>query len=143
MSDLTFRLATPADAESFAKWAAENPETDQADLRAGMKANNPTAVYFVAEKDGIPVMFASCYAAMHLAYLGINPEARGTDRLRALQTLMDGAEAFAYQFGVREIETLTKPEYGVAKWAAAHGFEKDERSLYRYDINKVLETQEK
>ena len=139
MSDFTFRLATPADAEAFAKWAAENQEIDQADLRAGMKANSPTVVVFVVERDGVPVLFAPVYLAAVLAHLGFAPEARATDRLRALGVLKDGVSAFMVQFGVREVQTLSKPEYGIAKWATANGFDVDSRNLFRLDLNKEME----
>lgn len=137
-SSWKFRLAEPKDAESFSKWAAENTKIDARDLMAGMKKNNPTVLFFVAEKDGIPICFAPVYMAAMLAHLGINPEASSEDRLQALNVLTDGVMAFMVQFGVREIETMTKPAYGLAKWAAQHGFERDDRLMYRLDINKQM-----
>jgi hypothetical protein len=138
MSEWTFGLAEPADAPAFSKWAAENPQIEQKDLLAGMKSNNPTVITFAVRKDGVAVAFAPVYAQMILAHLGFNPESDGKDKLRALQMLTDGVMAFVVQFGVYEIATLSKEEYGVAKWAAAHGFEKDDRQFFKLDINKLL-----
>lgn len=138
MSAWKFRLAEPSDAAAFSKWAAENTQIDPADLMSAMKANNPTVVFFAAERDGVVVAFAPLYCQMQLAHLGFNPEIQGKDRLKALEVLIDGATAFAYQFGVREITTLTKDSYAMGEWAAKHGFEKDERSIYKLDINKIL-----
>lgn len=133
-----FRLAESKDAESFAKWAAENVKIDPKDLISGMKKTNPTVLFFVAEKDGVPVAFAPVYLTAMLAHLGINPEAVPADIGQALEVLTDGVMGFMVQFGVREIQTLTKPAYGLAQWAEAHGFKADERILYKLDINKQM-----
>ena len=139
----TFRLAVPDDATAFAAWAAENPQIDPKDLEAGLKRTNPTVVTFaVCDAGGKVILFAPVYAVMNLAFIGFNPEARASEKVRALETLLNGAAAFAVQFGVREINTLTKTGYGVAKWAAANGFVADDRELFRYDINKAMDVQE-
>jgi hypothetical protein len=139
MSEMKFRLAEPADAPAFSKWAAENPQIEQKDLIATLKSKNPTCLFFVAEEDGVAVMFAPFYCQWTLAHLAFNPEADGKQKLRALNLMLHGAMAFAVQYGIREITTLSKPEYGVAKWAAANGFVQEERQLFKFDINKVME----
>lgn len=138
MSEWAFRLAEPADAPAFAEWVAKNPQIDPQDVNSSLKKNNPTVLYFCATKDGIPVAFAPLFCSMTLAHLAFSPESEGRDRLRALQTLIDGVTAFAAQYGVREITTLTHEEYPVGAWALKHGFDKDSRELFRLDINKLM-----
>jgi hypothetical protein len=53
-----------------------------------------------------------------------------------MQTLLDGTKEFAVEAGVHRIQTLTLPDYGVAKWALAHGFVADDRVLLTLDIPK-------
>lgn len=138
MSEWEFRLAGPDDAESFAKWTAENPEIDDADKLSGMKSQNPTVLFFAVTKDGIVQAFAPVYLQMNVAHLGFNPAAEGKDKLRALQVLTDGVSGFAVQFGIREITTLSREEYPVAQWAVKHGFEVDGRQVLKLDLNKVM-----
>ena len=134
----TWRLAEPADVPAFTEWLEANPQIDAKDIYAGLKKNNPTSVTLVAEKDGVAVAFAPLYVKMFLAHLGLDPEAAGKDKLRALQVLMDGAAAFAVQYGVREIGTLSKEEYPIAQWALKHGFDLESRQLLSWDLNKEL-----
>jgi hypothetical protein len=136
-----FRLAKPEDAEAFSRWAATNPHIEQKDLLAGMQKNNPTVLTFTVTKDEVPVIFAPVYLSATLAHLGLNPETEGTDKLRGLQMLLDGVAALMAQVGVREIITLSKKEYGVAKWALAHEFEQEERELFKFKIIKEAEEQ--
>lgn len=135
-----FRLAVPSDAESFAKWASENPQVDAEDLLAGTKTKNPTALMFAAEKDGVVVAFGPVYMMAMLSHLGFNPDAEDKDKLRALQIMIDGVSAFAVQYGIREIGTLSKKQYPIARWAVKHGFEEDERQVFRLKLNEILET---
>jgi hypothetical protein len=138
MSDWKFRLAQPEDAEAFSHWATENPQIDPKDAWSGLKRNNPTVLTFVAEKDGKAVAFAPIYLSAVLAHLAFNPDARASEKMQALDVLMDGTMAFMVQMGIREIQTMSEPKYGVAKWALAHGFEQDPRSLFRLDINREM-----
>jgi hypothetical protein len=138
-----FRLAEPRDAEAFANWAAHNEQIEPRDLEAGMKKTNPTVLHFVAEKDGVPVVFAPLYLSAMLAHMGFNPNSRAADKLQALNVLQDGVMAFMVQFGIREIMTKSLPEYGMAKWATTHGFEMEERRLFVLDLNKEMATAEK
>jgi hypothetical protein len=134
-----FRLAEPADAPAFSKWAAENPQIEQKDLLAALKKNNPTCVFFTATKDGVPISFAPVYCQMAVAHLAFNPESDGKDKLKSLEVLIDGVSAFAVQHGVREIVTLSKEDYGIAQWAMKHDFDLEPRQLFKLDINKILE----
>jgi hypothetical protein len=138
MSEWNLRLAEPKDAQSFADWAAHNPQIDAADLAAGLTKNNPTVLTFVAEKDGVPVWFAPVYLAGVLAHMCPNPEVDGLDRLRGLQVMTDGVMAFMAQFGIREIQTQTKLDYPIARWAMRHGFEFDGRETLKLDINEQM-----
>jgi len=137
-----FRMAQPSDAEAFSRFVAENPQIDAQDVAAASKDKNPTVVYFVVEKDGVAVAFAPLYCSMTLAHLGLNPDARADDKMQALKMLIDGVSAFAVQYGVREITTLSKEEYPIARWAKRHGFDVDSRQLLRLDLNKILEQAE-
>lgn len=139
MSGWNFRLAEPSDAEAFSKWVAGNPDIDPRDIEAAKKSNNPSVLYFVIENpEGKAVMFFPIYLSYMLAHMAFDPESRASEKLKAMQVALDGTVAFAAQFGLREITTLTKRGYGVAEWALAHGFEAEDRELFRFDINKVL-----
>jgi hypothetical protein len=134
-----FRLAEPADAPAFSKWAAENPQIEEKDLLATLKKNNPTILFFVATKDGVPISFAPVYCQVALAHLAFNPEADGRDKLKSLEVLTEAVDIFAVQHGIHEIVTLSKPEYGVAQWAAKHGFDLETRQLFKRNLNPILE----
>lgn len=133
------RLAEPADAEAFTRWTLSNPQIDPKDIEAAKKENNPTVLVFAVENaEGIVVTFAPVYLQAILAHLVFNPDADGKDHLNAMQMLLNGVAAFEVGLGVREIVTLSKAEYGVAKWAVKHGFEVEPRQVFKFDINKVL-----
>lgn len=138
MSEWAFGLAEPADAEVFSAGVLGNPQVDPQDMLAGQGKKNPTVLTFVVKKDGVAVAFAPVYLAAVLAHLSLNPDTRASEKIQALEMLRDGVMAFMVQFGIREIQTLSKPEYGVAKWAVDHGFEQDGRSLFRLDLNKEM-----
>ena len=138
MSTWNFRLAEKKDAEDFAKWAAHNTQVDEADLLAGTKSKNPTVLFVVAEKDGVAVAFAPVYLSATVAHLGFDPNADGRDKLRAMQMLIDGTSALMVQYGVREINVLSKLEYPVAQWAVKHDFECEPRQTFRLDLNKQM-----
>ena len=135
-----FRLAEPTDAEAFAEWTLSNPQIDPKDIEAAKRKNNPTVLYFVAEdSEGRVIAFAPLYWQMVLAHLVFNPEAEGKDRLHAMQVLLKGAIVQAAQIGIREIVTLSKENYPVAKWAVKHGFDLEPRQIFKFDINRVLD----
>lgn len=139
MSDVwDFRAAGPEDAESFAKWIAENPQIDEADKLSVLKANNPTVVWFCATKNGIVQSFAPVYLQAIVGHLGFNPDADGKDKLRSLQMLIDGVSGFMVQYGVREIVTMSKEEYPIAQWAMKHDFSLEPRQMLKLDLNKVM-----
>ena len=144
MSEWLFRFAEPKDAEAFSKWAAHNTQIDQQDLIAALGTKNPTVIYFAVENpDGKVVLFAPFYCQMTLPFLGFNPEAEPKEKLKAMEVLTDGATAFAVHYGVREITTLSKPEYPVAQWGLKHGFRLEDRQTLTLDINKILEEEAK
>jgi|SRR5579864_6717311 len=139
MSEVKFRLAEPADAEAFKSWVSASPEIDPRDVKAAAKKQNPSVLYFVAESPaGKVVAFAPVYVQYALAHLAFNPKANADERRQAMETLLNGVMAFAVQDGIREIVTLSKEEYPVAKWAMQHGFDLEPRQLLKFDINKVL-----
>ena len=138
MPDWKFRLAEPADAEAFSVWASQNPQIDPKDLISGLKKTNPTVLTFAAEKDGVVVAFAPVFLSAVVAHLGFNPEARASEKLQALSVLKAGLEAFYVQYGIRSIETLSKPDYGVAKWAMKNNFELQHRNLFVLNLNKEM-----
>lgn len=138
-----FRLAEPSDAEAFSKWVAENPQIDEKDIQAAKISNNPSVLYFAVENpEGKVVMFAPLYLSYTLAHLAFNPDTRASERKQAMQVMMDGAVAWAVQFGLREITTLTKKGYGVAEWALQNGFDAEPRELLKLDINKLMKPKE-
>lgn len=130
MEDIQFRFATPADAGAFATWAARNPQIPAKDVEAGMKENNPTATVLVIELHGEPILYVPIYCAVRIAYLGFNPDSTPAERLAAMDAMLPAIKAFAANFGITEINTLTKSNYPVAKWARKHGFSADDRELY-------------
>jgi hypothetical protein len=134
----SFRLAVPEDVPSFAAWAATNNQIDQKDLLAGTGTVNPTVLTFAVEKDGKVVAFAPVFLSAVLSHLGFDPEADGKDKLRALNMLKDGVAGFFVQYGIRQIETMSKPEYAIAQWALSHGFEADSRTLLKLDLNREM-----
>ena len=139
MSEMTCRLAEPADAEAFTNWTLSNPQIDPKDIEAAKKKNNPTVVYFAAENsDGKVIAFAPVYVQMILAHLVFDPAATGEERKQAMESMLQGGIAYAFELGIREIVTLSKEEYGVAKWAVKHGFELDSRQFFKLDIRKSL-----
>jgi hypothetical protein len=132
---MTFRFATPDDAPAFAAWAAQNPQIASKDLQAGMKENNPTATVLVVEEDGadgkkVPRLFLPVYLTMRIAYLGFNPDNTREQNLAALEAMLPALKGFAAIWHINEVDTLTKSNIPVAQWAAAHGFEVEDRELY-------------
>jgi hypothetical protein len=138
MSEFNFRLAEPGDAEAFSRWTAANTQIDDEDKQAAMIANNPTVVWFVVEKAGVVVAFAPLYLQFTLPHLGFNPEAGAEDRKEAMLHLIDGVSAFAVQYGIREITTLSSERYLIARWALQHDFTADPRQLLKLDLNKLM-----
>src|SRR5579863_1692744 len=134
-----FRLAEPSDAEAFSRWVVANPQIDPDAIERGTHRKNPTVVTFAVEKDGIVQAFVPVYLQFTLAHLGFNPQADDRDKLRALEMLTDGVAAFAVQYGIREITTLSKEEYPLAQWAMKHNFDLDPRQVFTLDLNKILE----
>ena len=143
MSNYTFRLAEERDADMVSRWVSENPQISLEEVRAGSKEQNPSTLYFIVERDGVPVVFAPVYPQWTFAHLGFSPESSAETRKQALRTLVDGTIAMALQMGnVRELTALTLPEFPVAQYAVKQlGFEWESRRLIRLDINKLLPKQ--
>jgi len=135
----TFRFAQPSDTESFVKWSTENGKIPHKDIIAAMSANNPTVVFFVIEKDGVPVLFAPFYCQMVLAFLGFNPDARRKDRVDALESLKWVISQFAFDYGVREIAVNTSKDYPVGRWALKNGFVPDGRELFKMRVTPLID----
>lgn len=141
MSVLNFRLAEPRDAEAFSRWVSESQQVDAGDVKAASTKQNPTTLFFAVEDEtGEVVAFAPFYCQLALGYLAFNPAKNAAARKQALRTMLDGVMAFAVKMGLREITTLSKENYPVAKWAMDNGFEVDARQTFKFDINKVLAT---
>lgn len=138
MENWTYRQARPADAPLFAEWVNSNPLIDPGDVQRTIHGNNPTCVFLVAEEDGVPVAFMPVYIPMHIAHLSFSPTARASQKIKALHGLHDFATALAVQFGIREMTVLTREDYPMAKFAKQIGFKRDNRQLFRFDINSVL-----
>lgn len=137
--DWKFRLAVPEDANAFTQWTLSNPQIDSKDIDAAKKKNNPTVVTFAAENgDGQVVAFAPVYFQMILAHLTFNPDSTADDRRQAMRGMLTKGAEFALGMGVRELITLSKEEYGVAKWAVQQGFELDPRQVFKLDLNRML-----
>lgn len=136
MSEWTYRLAEPSDARAFAEWVNNNNQIDAGDVQRTSK--NPTCLFLVACCDGKPVAFAPVYSTWHLAHLAFAPEARAEERKAAMAGLLDFACGLAVQMKIREITTLTRSSYLMSHIAVHLGFERDDRELFRFDINKVM-----
>lgn len=126
----TFRFGKPEDAGRFAAWASDNPSISRRDIEAGMKENNPTSTVLVIEEDGEPLFFVPAYQVLRIAYLCFNPRIKRRKRMQALEAMLNALKGFAVFNDIREIDTLTKKEIPVAKWAQSHGFIPDDRELF-------------
>jgi hypothetical protein len=112
--------------------------SNRADVLRTIKGNNPTCIFLVACFEGKPVTFAPLVCQMHLCHLAFSPDARASEKLKAVSGLLDFAMGLAVQFGIREITTMSRSSYPMGKVAEHLGFEKDSRELFWFDINKVL-----
>src|SRR5580765_945291 len=133
---MKFRFANPEDAESFSKWACDNADIPARDIESAKKENNPTSTVLVIETDdGEPILYVPAYCAIKLAYLGFNPEANERQRIEAMNLMLTALKGFAANFGIKEIETLSRREYIVAKWAEKHGFKAEDRQLFTAKVS--------
>ena len=133
----TIRFAEKEDSAAFVKWAMENPRIDRGDISDSLKANNPTCVVIVVERDGVPVLFAPAYCTLTLAYLGWTPEREDTrERLEALEVMKRAMIGFSQIHGIREINTMTTADQMVAQWAERHEFKPEPRQLYRFKLKE-------
>ena len=95
-------------------------------------------LWFVAEKNGKPVGFAPVYLQATVPHLGFDPESGADDRKTAMAVLMDGVSALMVQYGVREITTLSKERYPIARWALQNNFDLDARQVFKLDLNRIM-----
>jgi hypothetical protein len=97
-------------------------------------------VTLVVEKDNADgtktVLAVPAYAAMIIAFLVFNPETDGRERIKGLEKMKQALSIFSAYHGIREINTYTTPDRGVAKWALNHGFETEERKVLRLNLNE-------
>jgi hypothetical protein len=136
---LTYRWAEPSDAEAFSLWSSTNAKIPHKDVVATMSVNNPTCVYFVIEKNGVPLLFAPFYLQMLLGFLAFNPHAGRRDRINALEKMHEVSAGFASNLGIREVVVQTSPEYPVAKWAVKNGFEEEPRTTFKYRVTPLVD----
>lgn len=136
---INFRFAVPEDAPAFADWAAKNPDIPVKDVKAALTENNPTCKVLIIESGGTPVLYVPVYCALRIAYLGFNPEITNEKlRVGAMNAMLLYLRAFAKEFGVNEIDCLTKEGYPVARWAEKHGFEPENRQLYTAKVKPLV-----
>lgn len=138
---MTFRFANPEDAEPFAAWATDHPDIPARDIKAAMKENNPTATILVIEDEGTPILYVPLYCSVRIAYLGFNPIADQRLRIAAMNTMRTAIMAFAANFGINQVDTLTKSGYAVAQWAEKHGFKAEDRQLF--ELKGFLDVQQR
>lgn len=138
MSTWSYRLAEPSDTPAFAEWVRTNPQIDRGDVQRTTKEKNPTCLFLVACCDGKPVAFAPVIQQMHLCHLAFAPESQREERKAAMAGLLDFACGLAVQMGIREITTLTRSSYPMSQVAVRLGFDRDDRELFRFDINKAM-----
>lgn len=136
---LTYRWANPSDTEAFVKWATGNNKIPHKDILASMHLNNPTCVFFVVEKDGVPILFAPFYFQMNLAFLGFNPDAGRRDRMNALAKMQEISTQWAQNYGVQELVVSTSKDYPVGRWALQNGFEPEPRETFKLRITPLID----
>ncbi len=130
--NLTVRFAEPRDAETFARWAAENPNIPQKDALSVTKDRNATSIALVIEEDDKVVLFVPFYCQMNLGFIGFNPESDARQRIRGLEAMQKALTAFAQEHGINEITVQTAKDYPIAKWAIKHGFEPENRQTFKF-----------
>lgn len=132
MKNINLRFANSEDAVPFAEWAANNEDIPRKDIESAMAA--PGLATLVVEIDGTPILYVPLYAVLNIAYLGFNPAARRTQRLVAMDAMLKALEEFARQNKISEVQTLSKEEYPIAKWAIKHGFKVDSRNPLTFEV---------
>jgi hypothetical protein len=130
MSEWSFRFAEKHDAQPFADWALNNHDIPHKDIQAGTREQNPTVQYFVIENDGKVVLCVPAFCVLRIAYLLFNPDTSERERIKAMGMMREALKAFAENFGINSIETLSKEGYAVAQWAKKHEFKVEDRQLF-------------
>lgn len=119
----TCRLATPADAEAFAEWAATNNDIPDDDVRAVAESITLTLVIEVegARELYIPFIFSATAPLLTIGYLGFRPGQSHRTKAAALHAMLSATWSLKNHFGC-EVRVVTKAEYPMGKWALKHGF---------------------
>lgn len=130
------RLATPADASAFARWAESNHDIPRADIEA---VANAVTLTVVAEVDGeaelyIPFIFSPHRALLTIGYLGFRPGHGRRTKSRALRAMLASAARLRDHLGC-EMRVVTKAEYPMGKWALKHGFIQKSDGFYLENKN--------
>jgi hypothetical protein len=139
MKEPTVRIAEAKDSEPFAKWIGESTQIPMEDVQASLKENNPTSVTLVIEdENGKVILFVPTYAVAMVGFIGFNPEATERERVKGLHAMKKSLQAFWAMHGVTEIDTLTREDYPVAKWAMHNQFDVEPRQLLRLVYKPTL-----
>lgn len=125
--NITVRLATPEDAETFAAWAYNNPDIPNSDLKAVAKA---TVLTLVVEVDGKPEMYLPLIPAMTIGYLGFNPDQDLRTRAVALKEMREGLARLQNELSIDYAYVHTKAEYPMGRWALKNGFTKTPKDAF-------------
>lgn len=132
MKKIITRFATAEDSTAFSEWAVYNEDIPRKDIESAMNA--PGLIAPVVEIEGKPVLYVPTYPVLNVAYLGFNPEASRSNRLLAMEAMLKSLEELARKFHISEVQTLSKEEYMVAKWAIKHGFKLDNRNPLIFEV---------
>lgn len=119
----TTRLATPADAETFAGWAALNSDIPQADIEA---VASTVTLTLVTEVDGhpelyIPFIFSPTAPLLTIGYLGFRIGQSYREKAKALRSMLAAVGRLQHDLGCA-VRVVTKAEYPMGKWALKNGF---------------------
>lgn len=137
MKEPTVRIAEERDAEPFSSWIAASTQIPVEDVQASLKENNPTSVTLVIEDEhGKVILAAPTYAVAMLGFIIFNPETSDLERGKGLAAMKKSLQAFWAMHGVTEIDTLTREDYPIARWAMHHGFDLEPRTLLRLTYKK-------
>lgn len=127
----TCRLATPADADTFARWAAFNNDIPDNAVEAVI---NGVTLVLVAEVDGepelyIPFIFSEEKPQLTIGYLGFRVGQDYRTKAKALKEMLAATKRLQEHFDC-EIRVITKAEYPMGKWALKHGFTEKPDGFY-------------
>ena len=125
MMNVTVRPAQPGDAESFAAWAANNPDIPQQDINAVRKSEIPFVL--VVEIDGEAAMYMPLIPAVTIGYLGFRPDLAPRPKAKAMRAMLAALKEFMGALKISDTYVFTKAEYPMGKWALRNGFKPKEK----------------